>query len=221
MPNRKLSDNGETVRVAPPSRFEGPRHRESVLALARSALELRNKDSELFIDAKTGLPNRRAFERDFSGLLNEARPGQVSVIFFDLNKLKRVNDTVGWHAGDKYKLVAGDTLTNAFGIRPYDRIYILEGDEYCVTIDHRYDKGVPNLEEITQRVQGQVIDNIYMHDEFTNTTGLGVSAGWDTYAEGDTAESLLERAHDKMMIQKGELYARPEEAHLVRDDLRR
>jgi diguanylate cyclase (GGDEF)-like protein len=221
MPKQRPQDSPESFPVAPPSRFEGPRHRRSVLALAEAALGLSQKDKELFTDKKTGLPNRRAFERDFAELLNEVRPGDVSIIFFDLNKLKRVNDTVGWHAGDKYKLVAGDTITEEMGIRPYDKIYILEGDEYCVTLDHRYDDGEANLEEITQRVQAKVVDNIYGHDEFANTTGLGVSAGWDTLTEGDTLQSLLERAHDKMMVQKGELYARPEEAIDIQRDLRR
>jgi hypothetical protein len=62
MPKQRPQDSPESFPVAPPSRFEGPRHRRSVLALAEAALGLSQKDKELFTDKKTGLPNRRAFE---------------------------------------------------------------------------------------------------------------------------------------------------------------
>src|SRR5881275_2857108 len=44
------------------------------------------------IDHVTGLKNRTAFSRDLETLLAEAEPGEIAVLFLDLDRFKEVND---------------------------------------------------------------------------------------------------------------------------------
>src|SRR4051794_28486602 len=52
------------------------------------------------IDHVTGLKNRTAFSRDLEVLLEEADPGEIAVLFLDLDRFKEVNDTLGHKVGD-------------------------------------------------------------------------------------------------------------------------
>ncbi len=49
-------------------------------------------------DTLTGLPNRLAFWRDVERLQESGRP--ISLVMFDLDDFKRINDTLGHHQGD-------------------------------------------------------------------------------------------------------------------------
>jgi len=204
--------NGNLVIPAgKPARFEGPRHRATVLDLADAALNLAIKDrliAEGYIDEKTGLKNGRAFNEEATELIREAKPGDISLIFFDLDKLKSVNDTVSWTAGDKYKITAGQTVAQEFGLRDTDKVYLIGGDEIVIIADHRFDESQKPVDfvGITSRVQEKVAKKVYDIDELAHKPGLGVSAGWATYEPEDTLGSLIDRAHDMALEQKNQRY---------------
>lgn len=82
-------------------------------------------------DTLTGLPNRALF----SQVLNEAltRHDCVSVLMLDLDRLKQVNDKLGYHMGDRLLVQVGQRLValpdcrNGFIAR-------LSGDEFAVML---------------------------------------------------------------------------------------
>ena len=54
---------------------------------------------KVYLDDATGLPNKNKCEE----LLNEEEPGaDIGVCSFDLNNLRRINDSRGHEAGDAY-----------------------------------------------------------------------------------------------------------------------
>lgn len=200
-----------TVAVEAPEHFEGPRHRASVLNLARAAFDLTNKDKLIesgYVDEKTGLKNNKAFESEFDKLLEEVNPGDVSLLFFDLDKLKSVNDTISWDVGDRYKITTGRTIASEFGARDTDNIYLIGGDEFVVLLDNRFKESDEPIdyEGITDRVQKRVTEDVYGIQELENSVGLGVSAGWSVFKKDDTRSSMIERAHDMVLQQKDERY---------------
>ncbi|KQO99329.1 hypothetical protein ASF33_06770 [Methylobacterium sp. Leaf92] len=85
-------------------------------------------------DALTGLPNRRLFQQRFEELLVGAeRSGtSVSLLLFDLDGLRDVNDLRGHDAGDAVLCEAARRLGD--GLRPGDFLARLGGDEFALLL---------------------------------------------------------------------------------------
>lgn len=83
-------------------------------------------------DQGSGLKNRRGFFAMAEHELNVARRlGQtLTLIFFDLDRLKRINDSCGHLEGDRAIADAAQILTSSF--RESDLVARLGGDEFCV-----------------------------------------------------------------------------------------
>jgi GGDEF domain-containing protein len=127
-------------------------------------------------DAMTGLENRRAlavgFERYAALTARQGEPLLVTV--WDINDLKRVNDTHGHAAGDAYLQAFVDALHH--GCRAGDALYRVGGDEFV---------GLhPGLE-----------DGTLLRDRVLERFG-SVAVGW-TVAAGDLDATL--QAADAMM----------------------
>lgn len=85
-----------------------------------------------FTDHMTSLNNRTAFNRDFDKYFSN--PTDVAIIEFDLNNLKKTNDTFGHSAGDKYITDAAQIIGNIFsGI---GNCYRTGGDEFVVLLEN-------------------------------------------------------------------------------------
>jgi diguanylate cyclase (GGDEF)-like protein len=96
-------------------------------------------------DVLTGLPNRRLFlshlEHAIAGLTRH--PSLTAVLFFDLDRFKSINDTIGHAVGDELLVVAAQRLRAA--LRPEDVVARLGGDEFVVLLE--------NLNEPIEAVQ--------------------------------------------------------------------
>jgi diguanylate cyclase (GGDEF)-like protein len=77
-------------------------------------------------DPLTGLKNRRAL----AGVLRAAYDTGATIVFFDLNDFKEINDTLGHQAGDECLKRFGDALKASF--RPGDHVFRFAGDEFVV-----------------------------------------------------------------------------------------
>jgi len=107
---------------------------------AHAALSLRNArllaevERLARLDALTGLANRRVFE---AALLHEARRAQrngelLSLLVFDVDHFKRVNDTWGHQAGDGVLQRIGEVLRTA--TRDVDLVARYGGEEFAVLL---------------------------------------------------------------------------------------
>ena len=77
-------------------------------------------------DRLTGLANRRALEETFEKL--DGHP--FSIVLFDINAFKAVNDTFGHHAGDDALVRIAEHLQSRF--ESYEVVCQLGGDEFLV-----------------------------------------------------------------------------------------
>ena len=82
-------------------------------------------------DMPTGLRNRNAYDEWVS---ENARDRETAIVTFDLNDLKRCNDTFGHAAGDKYIQDAAKLISEVF--EPAGVCYRIGGDEFCAVIRH-------------------------------------------------------------------------------------
>ncbi len=87
-------------------------------------------------DALTPIANRRAFVRELTRMIAFTKRYGVpsSVVYFDVNGMKQINDTYGHLAGDAaLRLVAKLLLDN---VRSSDIVGRLGGDEFGVILAH-------------------------------------------------------------------------------------
>ena len=92
------------------------------------------QSSEIFYrqarqDPLTGVYNRRAFDEDRARLEHDKRIDECTLILFDCDHFKAINDTYGHPVGDAVIRALATCLTQA--LRADDRLYRLGGDEFA------------------------------------------------------------------------------------------
>ena len=148
-------------------------------------------------DVLTGLYNRKVITPELNQkiqLLVE-RNIPVTVIAIDSDGLKRINDTLGHHMGDKAIQSLG--LALAQSIRKSDYGIRLGGDEFCLIL---IDNNIDRSRDMIARIQGylQTIDTEKM-----------VAFSWGSYQmrEGDTLEEAMLKADALLYQHKRAKYA--------------
>ncbi len=94
-----------------------------------------------YVDALTGLPNRRAFDEQMSRL-----SGQAAVAMIDVDHFKRFNDRHGHEAGDRALRAVARQVRGVHG----GRAYRYGGEEFAVIFEGRH---VEKAEEALERVR--------------------------------------------------------------------
>ncbi|MGB9130148.1 MAG: EAL domain-containing protein [Thiobacillus sp.] len=145
-------------------------------------------------DALTGLPNRMLFKDRLEQSLIRAKRHQtlVGVMFIDLDRFKRVNDTLGHASGDLLICEVARRLRQT--VRSDDIVARLGGDEFVVVIND-----VVALNPILQVVEKmlEVVTEPYKLDgrEIFSSCSIGVSVFPN---DGTTSSDLLKHADTAM-----------------------
>ena len=149
-------------------------------------------------DALTGLYNRGFGEQrlaeEISRSERHARP--LSVILFDLNDLKQINDQFGHAAGDEILKYFAWRLSRA--IRHSDLAVRQGGDEFLAILP---ECRLEEVQHILDRLKDLRVDWGKEKLEFT------FSGGWTTYVAGESREELLQRADQALYANKRSLKA--------------
>jgi diguanylate cyclase (GGDEF)-like protein len=100
-----------------------------LLTMTKERAEAQHKRAAV-IDPLTGVPNRRGFMDRAEGVLARCREvgHPVSVLLFDLDHFKRINDTYGHQAGDDVLVEFCRAAQSRFG--PDDVFARLGGEEF-------------------------------------------------------------------------------------------
>ncbi len=103
------------------------------------ALFTRNREEMLIrqarIDALTGLPNRFLFVEQLQKEIAKANrtTAKFAVFYIDLDRFKKINDSLGHSIGDKLLCEAGRRLQHC--VRESDMVARLGGDEFTILIN--------------------------------------------------------------------------------------
>src|SRR5690606_16945833 len=162
-----------------------------------SSLEKAHADvSKLaFFDQLTGLPNRFSLYKDFLKRI-EKEQASFSVLFFDLDGFKRINDLYGHNSGDEVLKQIGRRL-NAKSLRKGSRLYRIGGDEFVLISD---------TAERT-KLTGEITEVMAAIQKVFNlgkvTTSISASIGISFYpANARTLDDLLQYADVAMYAAK-------------------
>jgi len=148
---------------------------------AQLYLEIEEKSR---IDELTGLLNRRALDEVLGNEVNrQARYGGVfTLIIFDLDDFKIVNDTHGHPAGDRLLSEIGAATQNA--VRLSDYAFRYGGDELAVLLPHTSSEMAGG---VVERLRRQ-ISEVKLGEIGPVTSSLGM-ATWP--ANGKTAKEII------------------------------
>jgi diguanylate cyclase (GGDEF)-like protein len=149
-------------------------------------------------DPLTGLPNRGAAVRIIETNLAVARRTgtQLAVMFLDLDGFKRVNDTLGHHAGDELLVKATTRMVNA--IRETDELCRFGGDEFVVACPDLSDAGSADLVE---RLHTVIAEPFQIGPAEVT---IGISVGVASTRGEATVDDLLAAADAEMYSDKGQ-----------------
>lgn len=167
---------------------------EGLVGIVRDITDYKNNENNLkylsYTDVLTGLYNRAYFDKKVQEMIiNKNFP--VGLILGDVNGLKLVNDTLGHLEGDRLLRIISDILTKSSNGRGI--VFRWGGDEFVILL--------PNSSDIDcSNVMNKIHDlcNVKDYDNIT----LSISLGYSILDKGDSIDSVLAEAEDKVYRQK-------------------
>lgn len=177
-----------------------------VVTTMRHETDRRRVEAELFRrathDELTGVANRSLLvDRLAQSLGRLARkPGEIAVLFVDLDRFKAVNDSRGHAAGDAVLRAVADALVAA--VRPSDTVARVGGDEFVVLCDPVAGDGV--MRELAERVRVGIRSAVSrLLGDDANAPLVTASVGVATASSPVDTERLLDAADAAMYEAKG------------------
>lgn len=161
----------------------------------------KNEENLIYLayhDALTGLKNRKAFYEQLQDALYHAKRygTELALIYIDIDRFKKVNDTMGHEIGDFLLLEIRDRLQNT--LRKTDFVSRIGGDEFVVLVDNPHqihpaaiaEKIVKNLSE-PYNLKGNMVDYI------SSSVGISVFP-----TDAVDMDSLVKKADQAMYVAK-------------------
>ena len=169
----------------------------------------RAKESEIyrklaFTDELTGLYNRTAFIQDvehrteMERTVRENKRKPAVIYMFDLNDLKKCNDTYGHDYGDQYIMMAAEILKKLFALD--GKCCRIGGDEFCALAPYASQK--------------EINEKMFMLERYTREQNrkefvvpVSIAAGFAVYTKDrDSSLSEAMKRADEMMYEKKQEY---------------
>lgn len=161
-------------------------------------LELKSSELALLsnTDALTGLYNRRYFDQALD--LEWKRSGRnkdiLSVIIFDIDHFKNINDTFGHQAGDEYLTNTAATLSAVFK-RDYDIVARYGGEEFIVLLPGTDAEQARQLaEQARQNIELLIL--YHQGKKFATTISAGIMC---SVADFNTSPDYIVACADKAL----------------------
>ncbi len=149
-------------------------------------------------DTLTGLPNRTLFFDRMNQLLALAKRNHyvLALLYMDLDRFKKINDTLGHEVGDLLLVEAGKRMTTC--TRKADTVARMGGDEFigiCGRIAAPMDAGI-----VAEKILAVLSEPFHLKGHVCT---IGASIGISIYPQdGDDVETLVNKADAAMYVVK-------------------
>ncbi|MDP1926421.1 MAG: diguanylate cyclase [Thiobacillus sp.] len=168
----------------------------SAVGIVRDATERVQTEERLkqlaTTDTLTGICNRRHFDEVLASEINRAArfTNPVSLILFDIDHFKRINDTFGHQAGDRVLAQLAVTVGNT--IRTIDLFARWGGEEFVVLL--------PGSDLNAGRLLAEKLRMVLEKQPFSDVGQVTCSFGVAEYTPGDDMDALIKKA-DRCLYQ--------------------
>ena len=147
-------------------------------------------------DELTKLPNRRNFDTDFNKEFLRAQryKNPLTLVMFDIDFFKNVNDTYGHQCGDYVLKEVSKAALQTF--RKTDTVYRTGGEEFCVILtETNIEQAIIPLERFRKTVE--TLNLIYNNKEVHVTVSIGAC---EYFPEIKNTEDFISKA-DKALYE--------------------
>ncbi|MCM1569943.1 MAG: GGDEF domain-containing protein [Roseburia sp.] len=154
-------------------------------------MQARQYEKIAFHDPLTGLYNRAAYADYVSN--KEFSPEEYIVAMFDLNNLKKCNDSLGHEKGDIYIRESARMIRECFG--DIGQCYRVGGDEFCVLINR-------STKAVCQGRMNELLSKVRSFNKNSEDIRMGIACGFEQFDNGvdRDIEDTVKRA-DQLMYQ--------------------
>jgi two-component system, cell cycle response regulator len=152
------------------------------------------QEKKAMIDYLTGLYNKRYYEDTMDREINQARryKRNFSIILFDIDNFKLINDNFGHSMGDEVLKILSDLLK--VNVRKEDTLCRVGGEEFIIVLPDTASEGARNVAEKIR---------IAFNDETLNENKLSLSGGIASYPnDGNNKYELFDCADKAMYFSK-------------------
>lgn len=171
-----------------------------ILRNARTAQALAASQAQThqlaYFDTLTGLPNRHRFLADTQSLIDQGEA--LTILLIDLDRFKRINDTLGHETGDQVLKTIGERLQEELGADIDEprtaQLARLGSDEFILTLQRPRSPGADA--QLAARVLAAISEPIYRPPhELVLTGSIGIAAFPE---DADSLVELLAHADTAM-----------------------
>lgn len=150
-------------------------------------------------DELTELPNRRAFDRELQREYARHRRygSRFSLMMFDIDHFKEVNDTYGHPIGDRVIESLGDLCRQHF--RNQDVIARIGGEEFAVILP---ETGLDGAMQVAERFRSLVEQSAFLFEDIS--LRITISIGVTTTNGGESSAAEILRVVDDAMYEAKE-----------------
>ena len=169
------------------------------IEMTQKMMEQKERDfliKSAYTDELTRLHNRR-YCMEYMNKLREERNFKYTVICFDLNNLKTVNDTYGHAKGDVLIRSAAEVIAETF--ESYGVVARMGGDEFVAVI------GTADEEKLASLMK-EFVQNIDRKNRVIKDLNMSIAYGYASGSQSDSdIEKVYQAADDRMYEKKKQM----------------
>jgi diguanylate cyclase (GGDEF)-like protein len=165
-----------------------------VIRIKKTEADVSLLRTQCVVDPLTLINNQYAFEQGLAGEFFRAKRYQrnLSIAIIDIDSLKLINVTYGYHRGDEIiKKVAKELETN---IRKCDFLYRLEGGKFAILFT---ETGIAEAKRVGDAICKKVVKNLWL-GELNITVSIGIA----TLEAKDNKKMVCRRAEEALSLSK-------------------